>query len=255
MGVRAAAAFREAERLAGVLGKVRLASMASVTSAEAVTIDDSPAVLHRLDVALGRLREQVMGNGEAARRDTTRIAAITDSNSVDDLRRYLRTHLDLMSQRDLILADAHQTILRVDEAASEALRVERVSVWFLEQSPSRIRCVDLYSRRSRSHNSGLELTAHDYPPYFAAIATERTVAANDACNDPRTACFAATYFRPLGITSLLDVPIWVKGRMIGVVCHEHVGPPRTWGADEEAFAYVMSSYIGLALGIDGKPRP
>jgi GAF domain-containing protein len=255
MGVRAAAAFREAERLAGVLGKVRLASMASVTSAEAATIEDSPAVLHRLDVALGRLRQQVTGNGEPARRETVRIAAITDSHSVDDLRRYLRTHLDLMSQRDLIFADAHKTILRVNEASGEALRVERVSVWFLEQAPSRIRCVDLFSRRERKHSSGAELTAHDHPAYFAALASERTVAANDAYNDPRTSCLGATYLRPLGITAVLDVPIWVKGNMVGLLRHEHVGSPRTWGADEESFAYVISSYVGLALGFDGKPWP
>jgi GAF domain-containing protein len=53
--------------------------------------------------------------------------------------------------------------------------------------------------------------------------------------------------KPLGINSMLDVPIWVNRAMVGVVCHEHRGPKRTWNRDEETFAYLMSSFIALAL--------
>ena len=33
--------------------------------------------------------------------------------------------------------------------------------------------------------------------------------------------------------------------MIGVVCHEHLGSARTWNADEEQFAYLMSAFVAL----------
>ncbi|MFO0632905.1 MAG: hypothetical protein U0168_08655 [Nannocystaceae bacterium] len=58
MGSRAAACFLEAERLAGVLGKMRLASMCSITSGEASTIPETPELLERLEQGLQRLREQ-----------------------------------------------------------------------------------------------------------------------------------------------------------------------------------------------------
>jgi len=35
--------------------------------------------------------------------------------------------------------------------------------------------------------------------------------------------------------------------MVGVICHEHVGPMRTWDADEERFAYLMSTLVALAM--------
>jgi len=41
----------------------------------------------------------------------------------------------------------------------------------------------------------------------------------------------------LGITSTLT--IWLDGEMVGVVCHEHVGPVRQWALEEQNFAGSM----------------
>jgi GAF domain-containing protein len=82
---------------------------------------------------------------------------------------------------------------------------------------------------------------------FHALTTERTIAAHDAQTDTRTSCFTASYLRPLGIGAMLDVPIWHGGKMVGVVCHEHLGGPRTWTADEESFAYVVANLVALSL--------
>jgi hypothetical protein len=243
VGSRAAACFLEAERLAGVLGKMRLASMCSITSGEASTIPETPELLERLEQGLQRLREQF------GQRSTAPASAplAPDVEVAQELRRHVRAHLDLLSQRELWLRDPQAAIRRVDEVAAATLRVHRVSVWLLEEAPLRIRCVDLFERAHGRHSAGLELAAADFPSYFEAIATERTIAAHDAMRDPRTACFAESYLGPLQIESMLDVPIWATGRMRGVVCHEHIGAPRVWNADEETFAYLMSSFVGLAL--------
>jgi hypothetical protein len=236
-------AFVEAERLGGVLGKMRLASMSSVTSSEAAAVDDTPELMRRLERGLSRLREQFELRAPA----TLDAPLASDIEVAADLRRHMRAHLELMARRDLLLDDPTQTMRRVDETAAETLRVHRVSVWVLETAPDRIKCLDLYDRSERRHTEGNELFATDFPAYFRALATERTIAAHDAVRDPRTSCFADVYLRPLQIESMLDVPIWVSGRMRGVICHEHVGAPRVWNADEEMFAYLMSSFIGLSL--------
>ena len=46
---------------------------------------------------------------------------------------------------------------------------------------------------------------------------------------------------------MLDVPIWVDQKMVGVICHEHRGPKRQWNSDEETFAYLMSNFVTLTL--------
>ena len=167
------------------------------------------------------------------------------------LRRHLATCVDLVTQRGLYLS-GDEAIKRTNEATSAAIDVERVSVWFLEAGGRKIRCADLFERGPRRHSSGVELHQKDFAPYFAALARERTIAAHDARRDPRTSCFTTSYLEPLGIGALLDVPIWQHGQMIGVVCHEHVGGPRTWNSDEETFAYLVANFVALAL--EKRPR-
>src|SRR6185295_7685556 len=142
-----------------------------------------------------------------------------------------RAVAELMSQRALFLGDVEKTVRRVDEAAASTLDVERVSVWVLDAGRTKITCLDLFERTAAKHSAGVELFRKDFEAYFAALESERTIAAGDAHRDPRTSCFSAPYLKPLGIGSMLDVPIWVGEKMIGVICHEHVGAKRTWNSD------------------------
>ena len=47
--------------------------------------------------------------------------------------------------------------------------------------------------------------------------------------------------------SMLDAPIWLAGRTVGVICNEHVGGLRQWEPDEEYFAASLANAISLAL--------
>ena len=172
-------------------------------------------------------------------------AAVAKEN--ESLRRYLGSVADLFSQRRLFVTDTSATARRMTEAAAFTLQVERVSLWFLDDSGSKITCGDLFERTKATHSSGVELLAKDFPAYFEALASERTIAAEDAHIDSRTRCFSASYLTPLGIGAMLDVPVWAKGKMVGVICCEHVGVKRAWTRDEEQFAYLLSSLMAMTL--------
>lgn len=257
MGDRSRRYFVEADKLGGIPAKVRLASLARVTSAEAMAGPDDEATLKRLVAAFAKLRSELGLASDAPPPPTP--SSPTTSTAPDSEAAKLRLHIasfaDLMSQRALILSDTTDTARRVNEAASSVLGVARVSIWLLDDQRTKITCLDLFEAKARTHTAGLELFAKDYAPYFDAIATERSILAHDARRDPRTACFAQGYLEPLGITAMLDVPIWVRGRMAGVVCHEHVGSPRTWDADEERYGYLVSSFVALAMERTRAPMP
>jgi two-component system, NtrC family, sensor kinase len=133
------------------------------------------------------------------------------------------------------------------KTAAEVLEVERSSVWLYTEDRTKIHCTALYQKEEDEHSSGSELTETEYPHYFEALRSERTIAADVARSDPRTSEFASSYLTPLGITSMLDAPIRTGGRMVGVVCNEHIGPPRAWTLDEQTFAASLSDLISLAL--------
>lgn len=162
------------------------------------------------------------------------------------LREHNRIFLELMAQKASFLPDLRRTLARITEAAAKTIGVARASVWFYDEGKTKIVCADLYEKASFKHSAGVELPASAFPSYFRALLDQRTIAAHDAHKDPRTAEFSESYLTPLGIGAMLDVPIWVHGDMVGVVCHEHVGPAREWTADEENFAYVMGNIVALA---------
>lgn len=248
MGTHLLSCFEEANRIGGLVAKMRLASMIQITSTQAGMADDEPAKVASARRALEKLRQQFPVDAKPPDLAIGRIdqpkQEVADARL---LRKHIATYLDLMAQRSLFLGNVETTLRRVTEAASSSLEVARVSVWFCDEQATKLTCADLFDQATGQHTTGLELAEQSFQPYFAALRSETTIAAHDAHGDPRTRCFSESYLRPLGITSMLDVPVWVNKRMAGVVCHEHTGPQRRWNEDEEKFAYLMSHFVALSL--------
>src|SRR6185369_12973177 len=101
---------------------------------------------------------------------------------------------------------------------------------------------------------GAVISVEQCPRYFAALEENRTIAAHDARTDARTSEFTENYLTPLGITSMLEAPIRIEGRTIGVVCHEHVGPPREWTIDEQNWAGSIADSVSLAFEASERNR-
>src|SRR5262245_3621309 len=144
-------------------------------------------------------------------------------------------------------ADVAEAFRAITEATAVALDVERTSIWRLLPDRDAILCEDDFVRAHSRHTAGDILTARDCPSYFSAITENRVIAAHDARTDARTRELVTPYLEVRGITSMMDVPIWHKGRLYGVLCHEHVGPARRWTSDEETFAGNLAEVGSLAL--------
>lgn len=257
MGVRGQRCFDEANRLGGLVAKLRLASLTQVTSTEAATRQDTPELTAKLEAALATVRGE-FGNRQGPAPSQSQELGLwqTVAKENESLRRYLGSVADLFSQRSLFAADVSATVRRITEAAAITLGVERVSVWFLDDARSKIVSQDLFERTKSVHSSGAELRAKDFAPYFEALRQERTIAVEDAITDPRTRCFSTSYLVPLGIGAMLDIPILANGekgrsganeRMVGVICCEHLGGKRSWSRDEETFVYLLSSLVAMTL--------
>jgi signal transduction histidine kinase len=144
-------------------------------------------------------------------------------------------------------ADVAETFRAITEASAVALDVERTSIWRLLPARDAIVCEDDFVRARSRHMAGDTLRAIDCPSYFSAITENRVIAADEARTDTRTRELSALYLEVHGITSMMDVPIWHKGQLYGVLCHEHVGPARRWTSDEETFAGNLADLASLAL--------
>ena len=142
----------------------------------------------------------------------------------------------------------------ITETAAQILGVARASVWRYDDNRSAIECLDLYRRDAQVHEAGVVLSKSDFPGYFEALLSERTIAAHEAHTDPRTAEFSGPYLTPLGIRSMLDAPIVVGGEMIGVICNEDTVAGRTWSAFDELCACALADFTALALNNERRMR-
>ncbi|MCX5746515.1 MAG: GAF domain-containing protein, partial [Proteobacteria bacterium] len=143
--------------------------------------------------------------------------------------------------------DPDGAIRAITETAARALKVARASVWLIAEDDSTIECSDLYEATTGTHSRGLVLSRADFPRYFDAMLEEETIAADDAHTDPATSEFSAVYLTPLGIGALLDAPIRTGLRLVGVLCHEHIGPARPWTGSEQKDAAFLASLASLTL--------
>jgi signal transduction histidine kinase len=143
-------------------------------------------------------------------------------------------------------ADWDASIQRILKFDAEVLRVERVSLWSFSDQPSSIHCDAGYLARRLAFERGATLFEAQMPEYFAALREARELDIPDVRTDTRCRGLRE-YCAARGISSLLDVPVWVDGRLAGVLCHEHVGRPRCWSITEEEFAASMSQFVSSAL--------
>jgi len=162
--------------------------------------------------------------------------------------------VDLVTNQSVLEGGFPGAARLLTETAAEVLEVERVGVWLLNEGRTTLRCIDLFERTPAEHSEAGSLDARSCPRYFDALAAGRAVDAHDARTDPRTNEFADAYLVPHGITSMLDAPIRVSGDVVGVVCHEHVGPARRWTNDEVSFAAQIADQAAQSLANERRKR-
>jgi two-component system cell cycle sensor histidine kinase/response regulator CckA len=144
-------------------------------------------------------------------------------------------------------APLDRVFCRTCELSADALTVERVGVWLFIDDQAALRCANLFERSKGEHSAGAVLRVADFPTYFASLTVRKALSAEVAASEPWAAELASTYLQPLGITSILNAGIFVDGALVGVVCHENVGPPREWTTEARDFAGSVADLLALRI--------
>ena len=135
------------------------------------------------------------------------------------------------------------------ESVADSIDIDRCSIWLYEdEKKNSIYCEQLYLEHENRWESDMVLHKKDFEPYFIALENDNIVVAHDAETHPATTCFKDVYLKPLGVKSMLDVPIIYKGNMIGVICIESF-ELRTWTDTEIDFAHLLSSLYSFAFSV------
>jgi PAS domain S-box-containing protein len=163
----------------------------------------------------------------------------------------------VQKHRDVLLelaqadkSDLTQALQTICSLSAATLEVARVSYWSLQEGGSAIVCETLYRGETEgfdAQSKGARLGVCECPAYFEGLKAKRPIVADRVLTHPATSGLADIYLKPLGISSMLDAPVWMCGEVVGVLCHEHIGPARDWSAEEIDFASALAAMVALAL--------
>lgn len=154
---------------------------------------------------------------------------------------YRRAFLGILEEA---FTDLDRTIDRLLEVLSITLDVESVSYWAF--CADDIRRTHAYRRHGPVEAVPSVLAKSDFPRYFAAISSDLTLAAEDAATHDDTRELDTRYLRPLGIRSMMDVPVRAFGRLIGILCHEETRWTRRFSHEDRNFASAVATQVALA---------
>ncbi|NLV43170.1 MAG: transporter substrate-binding domain-containing protein [Candidatus Hydrogenedentes bacterium] len=136
--------------------------------------------------------------------------------------------------------------------SAEVLDVSFSSLWLLNEDASLLACIASSAIEPASETKVLRVD--EIPAYMEALESGRHVDAPDARHDPRTMHLLENYLVPNKVGALLDAPVRVGGKLVGVLCNEHHGGPRYWRPDELQFAAEISDQVSQALVLQERRR-
>jgi predicted signal transduction protein with EAL and GGDEF domain len=135
------------------------------------------------------------------------------------------------------------------ETAADTLEVERVNIWRIGEGEHTLDCLHHYQRSAGEHQPAPGVSLHVGPGYCALLGEVRALDYAGAARFDVDGGLS-DYLRRHGIGAMLDAPVRIAGELLGVACHEHVGPVRVWSPEDHAFAGSIGDYVAMACEID-----
>ncbi len=134
---------------------------------------------------------------------------------------------------------------RLSEIFAELLQVERVGIW-ITGADGQLRCLEMFAREGQQHDVTAAPKLNECPQYLEALRRYPLLVFEglDASHCPSDLREA---LQRVNVGAHLSVPLWEKGRLLGVVCLNHVGGRRAWSLDDQAAASSLATLVRLRL--------
>lgn len=162
-------------------------------------------------------------------------------------RRYAELLATLISSGEFFKDTLDENLQVISALSARVMQTQRTSIWVYNEDYTEITCRCLYDLGTKACRPGETLRAADFPTYTSIHRAGDVIAAYDVRTDPRTREVPAAYYDAYDIQSLLDAPVWIRGRLAALLSFEHVGEKRRWLPEEEQLALTLAAYISFCL--------
>jgi PAS domain S-box-containing protein len=142
--------------------------------------------------------------------------------------------------------DSFKIILKnIIQTVATNCNINRVSYW--SYIPEGLRCETIYYVETNRFEKNFFLDKISYPNYFDSIQTGIQIVASDVYNNKITNELCFDYFPKNNIKSLLDTPILINDKIVGILSFESVDEKRDWDNEDINFSRSISDLIAIAI--------
>ncbi|MEI7509669.1 MAG: PAS domain S-box protein, partial [Flavobacterium sp.] len=180
-------------------------------------------------------------------RDVTLVKQI----EIDRLRKdkkiksYSETLKNIALNKEFHSENFEQNLCNILKIVAQKTDINRISFW--DYRNEFIECKKLYIHNKNKFENRLILHKKDFPTYFNAIENEFQIVANDVYASEETKEFCNNYFPAFGIKSMLDTPVNLNGKLIGILSIESNTKMKYWDYEDINFAKSISDIIAIAI--------
>ena len=160
---------------------------------------------------------------------------------------FLNSIEDLSKSVFLRHGDFQKFVEEVLIESSVALECARTNVWLFDNKRTSMYNVLAYDAINGNFYNEGSIKRKEIPNYFKFLEKDEIIVADDALNYEMNKELIDSYIIPNKVTSMMDVPIRSEGKMIGVVCFEHVNKPVTWTEADINFSQSISHLLSLCF--------
>ncbi len=123
--------------------------------------------------------------------------------------------------------------------------INRTSYW--SYTPEGLKCESIYYLNSNQFEKHFFVDINQHPIYFKALETGQQIVASDVYINKGTEELCYNYFPKHNIKSLLDTPIFINKKIVGILCFEAVDTKREWDNEDINFARSIADLIAIAI--------
>ncbi len=138
------------------------------------------------------------------------------------------------------------------ETVAQTLKVNRVSIWLVDDAYAYAYCADVYDLGKMTHGVADDIVIAECPTFFSTMEVSHILTAPDISKDYRLNELQHNYFQGRATTSLLSVCIHVANKVAGLLMLEHSGSERQWSLDEQNFATSIGDFISAKIKEDSR---
>ncbi len=163
------------------------------------------------------------------------------------MQNYLKTIEELSKSPNLHNGEIINFAKEILANSSRTLGCSRCNAWLFKNNQAKLVSLLSYKKVNNLFSNESSLFKNKIPNYFKFLKKNQLIVSNNAKIEPINAELLESYIIPNDITSMIDVPLRSDGKMIGVICFEHVKTHHLWSNDEKKFTQSVAQLLSLAL--------